>query len=359
MKVFIPMISWVGNFDRYIKSAFAENGAEVSTNKNEFKLNKLMNILKLRQITKLRTLELQYYLKDYNKRVLEDCVANRPDIFLIFNESKLNPHTIKAIKERCKCLMVCILGDDPWDSVRYKADFPHSLKYYDYIFSGDPIWDINIKKVAPNAKIFWHFDGYDPEFYYKIDKNEISDIDRKNFSCEISFTGSSYGTKAEGAYRSDILGNVTEFDLKIWGDDDWPYRFKYLPQLRQKYKGDRLPYDELRILYTLSKINLNLPAPQLYTAFQPRVFEIAAVKGFQIADYRPLLRKLFTEKELVTFDTIGELKEKIKYYLDNNTARMEITDRLHKKVIENYTWKHWAQRILSIINNPDSFESVS
>ena len=357
MNIFMPSISWIGNFDKYIKSAFKDNGAKVGSNRSNFKLNKYIHFLRLHQIEKVRTLELRYYLKEYNTKLYNDCVSYKPDVFMTFNGGRLFPHTIESIKKQCKCMMVCIIGDDPWDSIRHVNDFPHSLKYYDFIFNGEPAWDINIRRVAPDAKVYWQYGGFSPDIYHPIDSDIINDGDKKKYECDLSFTGSSYGSKAEGAYRSDVLGYVADYDLKIWGDDNWPYRFKYLPQLREKYQGDRLPYEDLRKLYTLSRINLNIPAPQVLSSFQPRVFEIAAVKGFQIADYRPLMRKLFTENELVTFDTIGELREKIRYYLDNETERRKIAKRLHKKVVENYTWKHWAHRILDIINSPESFES--
>jgi len=356
MKIFLPKISWIGNFDHYFKSAFEGNSIEVVTNNSEFKLNKLIHLFKMQQITKIRTLEMMHYLKKYNKQVLQECLACKPDIFIVFNESRLFPDTIKAIKEQCKCLMVCIIGDDPWDSVRWSADFPHSLKYFEIIFNAEPIWNNNIKKAAPKAKIYWHYGGFDPKTYFPVDEKTISLADTERLSCDISFTGSSYGAKAEGAYRSDILSYLKDFDLKIWGDDNWPYRFKYLPQLKEKYQGTRLPYKDLRKLYTLSKICLNLPAPQLFTTFQPRVFEIAAVKGFQIADNRPLLHKLFTEEELVTFDTIDELVEKINYYLQHENEKKEIAEKLYKKVTENYTWKHWARRIVDTIESPENYE---
>lgn len=356
MKIFIPQISWIGNFDRYLFSAFDVDSVEVTTNSAEFRLNRLIHLLKLQQITKIRTLENEYYQKKYNKHVLQECLACKPDVFLVFNESKLYPDTIKNIREQVKCRMVCIIGDDPWDSARWITDFPHSLKYFDIIFNAEPVWNINIKKVAPQAKIYWHCGGFDPEMHFPVDKKTMSHADIERFTCDISFTGSSYGPKAEGAYRSDILSYLTNFDLKIWGDDDWPYRFKYLPQLKAKYQGTRLSYEELRKLYTLSTINLNLPAPQVLTSFQPRIFEIAAVKGFQIADNRPLLRKLFIEEELVAFDTIDELRAKINYYLSHENERREIVEKLYKKVIENYTWKHWAKQILDTIKKPDNYE---
>lgn len=354
MRIFIPKIYWVGGFHKYFMSAFEKNGIEVVTNRIDFKLNLLVHFIKLHQITKIRTLEMEYYLKKYNDSLVSDCISYKPDVFLVFNESKIFTESIKKIKEICKCLMVCVLGDNPWDSDRFRY-LPHSLKYFDFIFNAEPVWNINIRKVAPKAKIFWYISGFDPNVFYPVDESSITDDDRKRLLCDVSFTGTSYDEKAEGAYRAEILAQLIDFDLKFWGDG-WIHRFKYLPELRYKYQGDRISYEELRKLYHLSKINLNLPAPQILSSFQPRVFEIAAVKGFQIADYRPLLRRLFNEDELVTFETIGELREKISYYLMHEQERKAIAERLHEKVIKNYTWTNWARNIINIIDKPNEYE---
>lgn len=350
MKLFIPRIPWIGNFFHYFKSAFENNSIEVATNSNIFKLNKFVHLLKLQHISKIRDFEMNYYLRMYNEQMVKECKAFRPDVFFVFNESHLFPDTIRTIKEQCKCLMVCALGDDPWDSARWITDFPHSLKYFDLIFNAEPSWNINIKKVAPKTKIVWHYGGFDPKFYFPVEESSISLDERQFFGCDVSFTGSSYGHKAEGAYRSDILSFLTDFDLKIWGDDNWHYRVKYLPQLNGKIKGNRLPYDDLRKLYTISKINLNLPAPQILSSFQPRIFEIAAVKGFQIIDNRPLLKNLFADDEIVTFDDIEELREKIKYYLEHEKERMALAENLYRKVTEHFTWSHWAKMVLEVIS---------
>lgn len=358
MKIFIPDIAWVGNYRKFFLDAMKDDAIEVVSNTNRFKANPLIHRFKLHLISKIREWDRQQAMQEYNKKVIGECVKAMPDIFMVMNESKLYPTTIKTIREKCRCIMVGIVADDPWDSIRYKADFPHSLKYFDFIFTGEPLFSINMKRVAPKGKIYYHYGGFDQEMHHPVEESSILKNDVEKFTCDISFTGSSYGPKAEGAYRSDILSYLTDFNLKIWGDDNWPYRFKYLPQLQDCYRGTRLPYDDLRKLYHLSKINLNLPAPQVLTGFQPRVFEIAACKGFQIADHRPLLRKLFTEEELVTFETIGELKEKIRYYLDHETERNEITERLYKKVTEKYTWKNWAKQILDTIAHPEDYESL-
>ncbi|MDD4309778.1 MAG: glycosyltransferase [Candidatus Cloacimonetes bacterium] len=323
---------------------------EVVTNSNHYKLNKLIGATPLRKYTPVQNWERRMCLQKYNAELLNQCRVAKPDVFFVFNESLLFPTTIQAIKEQCKCLMVCCIGDDPWDSVRWVADFPHSLKYFDLIFCADPVWELNIRKVVPHANIFWHYGGYDPEVFHPVPDVEISEADIARLGCQISFTGSAYGSKAEGAYRADILSFVANYDLKIWGGDNWQYRFMYLPELQKCYKGSRLDYKDLTKLYKLSQINMNLPAPQISLTFQPRVFEIAACQGFQIIDNRAKLRDLFADSDIVTFDSAEELKDKVAYYLSHDAERQQMALRLHEKVWGKYTWQHWADDILSKIN---------
>lgn len=359
MKLFIARSQWIGNHPAYIKSSLQKEVGEIGTNTNVFRLSKALHAAKLHHFLPFSRMDFNRALNTYNEGLLAECISFKPDVFMIFNESRVSPLTIKSIKEKCKCLMVCILADDPWDSTRWVTDFPHSLKYFDLIFIGEPTWNINLKRVAPDAKVFLNFGGFDPDFYFPVNPESLSESDKETFSCDVSFTGSAYGNKAEGAYRADILSFLTAFNLKIWGDDNWEYRLKYLPELKPHLKGTRLSLDDLRKLYLLSGVNLNLPAPQVVTSFQPRIFEIAACKGFQIVDNRKLVRKYFTEDELVTFDTIEELREKIRYYTSHETERLRITENLYRKVADQYTWEQWAKMVVNTIRHPGNYEHLS
>ncbi len=358
MKLFMHVGGWVGNFNNFLRDSFLELGQEVASSSSYPLGNKLISRLKLRNINQIRRFEQDLYLKKANAGVLEECCKFKPDVFIVFNENKLTPDTIRMIRERCKCLMVCFVADDPWDSSRWMADFPHSLRYFDIIFAADPGWNNNIRKSAPQARIFWEFGGYDESIFSPLSSEEMASPAAGKYECDLSFTGASYGEKAEGAYRSEILSRMADYDLRIWGDDNWEYRFKYLPELKKCYKGKRLSYPDLRRLYAKSKINLNLPSPQVILGFQPRVFEIGACQGFQVADSRMLLNYMFTEEELVSFVSIGELGEKVKYFLENETERSAYAFRLHERVRGRYTWQKSAARILKTFETGRGIESI-
>lgn len=225
------------------------------------------------------------------------------------------------------------------------------MRYYDIIFVTDKIWIPSIRNVAPYAKIIKIVSGggFNKSLFSPVKEIEITDVDRDELGCDISFTGESYGMRGEGGYRSGILDQLGDYNMKIWGDERWKLRFPYYNNLEKAYHGGRLPFNKLRKLYHLSTINLNMPSPQVFTGFQPRVFEIAACKGFQIVDWREELDEIFTEDELVTFKNIPDLFDKLEYYTRNPEKRQSYIDKLHKKVWENYGWEKCAKEMIDII----------
>ena len=55
------------------------------------------------------------------------------------------------------------------------------------------------------------------------------------------------------------------------------------------------------------------------------------------------------DKHYIDFSTPGELREKILYYRDNETARQEIVRNAHEHVKEFHTWDNRADKFLEII----------
>jgi len=358
MKLFFVQNDWTGNHASFMQKSLSNFVDEVQTNEPLVKCRDLCKRTGLDKIKRVKRWQHRISRKEYNAHLLERCLEAKPDLFIVFNESRIYTETLAEIKKRTKCRMACVIADDPFDSVRF-TDFPHNLKYFDFIFNGEPAFTPNISRIAPKAEIFLSVLGYEPSIYKPLPLSVITQKDRERFECDLSFTGSSYSRKAEGGYRSEMLGYLTDYDLRIWGDDKWDYRFRFIPSLSKCFKGERLPYNDLLKLYTLSKINLNLANPQVIAAFQPRIFEIAAVKGFQIADNHKLIRHFFSEEEIVVFDTIAELLEKIRYYLDNEDKRTAMIDRMHKRVIEEFTYDKWAEKVINCINGKSTEEDRS
>lgn len=286
-------------------------------------------------------------LIDYNNNVFAQLTKFNPDFFFNYSGCNLFPDTVKRIRDELSCRTICFIADNPCDPLPKRDKyFAMTLRYYDILLSPEPMWDKIIKNIAPGAKIISFYGGYDPDLFFPINAIDLLEDDKSKFSCDISFTGGSYGDSPEGSYRAGILGLLESFDLKIWGDQSWQFRFDYYPSLKKAYYGKRLSYDDLRKVYALSKICLNIPSPMLFRGFQPRVFEIAASKGFQIVDHTDELYNFYDKDEIVTFKSLDDLKEKIRFYLSNPEERKAIIERMYNKTINAYSWKEQVGNII-------------
>ena len=96
-----------------------------------------------------------------------------------------------------------------------------------------------------------------------------------------------------------------------------------------------------------TKINLNF-APTDKSGCSVRLYKIMASGGFVMTTPWNNMEETFTiDKHLVVFNSIEELKEKIKYYLDNPKEREIIKENGYIKVQE-YMPKNWAKNIIEI-----------
>ena len=351
MKFLLPFNNFVGGFMQSISDALEQSGHQVINSpqyRPEFKSRIIHRIdshgyLGLRdQIKRERFLE-------FNNLLVTTAGNFKPDVFFNFSGGGYQPDTIKKLKEEAGLLTMCYIADNPCDPRRDKY-FAMSLQYYDVLLYADEAWLKLLNNLAPKAKKIKFFGGYDPKLFFPQKLDSFSQALKETLTYDIVFTGGSYKETGEGGYRAGILGMLAQvgYDVHIWGDKGWDYRKQFYPALENRMHNERLPYKELRALFQLSKVYLNMPSPQILTSFQPRVFEIAAAKGFQIIDHSEELTKIFGD-EYVSFKSFDDLKEKIDYYLTRPEERTLMVDKMYNRVKDNYTWTAQLKKVLAQI----------
>ncbi|MBU0568262.1 glycosyltransferase [bacterium] len=145
-------------------------------------------------------------------------------------------------------------------------------------------------------------------------------------------------------HRKNSLLAVAGFGLKVYGDEGWKRllgeKAACLPWI--DYRG------ELPLIYAASKINLNLTKAQMKQAVTQRVFDVPAVGGFLLTDYRADLEELFDfEKEIASFKSEDELFEKTVYFLSRRQEREKIAHLAHKRVLACHTYQHRMQEMIN------------
>lgn len=115
-------------------------------------------------------------------------------------------------------------------------------------------------------------------------------------------------------------------------------------------KGYADYFKDMPVVFNTSKINLNITSKSIVSGIPLRVFDIMGSGGFVLSNYQPELAEFFENgKEVVLYESIADMEEKIEYYLAHEEERKEIARRGCKKVQENYRFEMRVGEILNTV----------
>ena len=144
--------------------------------------------------------------------------------------------------------------------------------------------------------------------------------------------------------RQQLLKNLDKKIncLTVYGDQLWQ-ESKFI---NTSLKSAIDYYRELPVLYRNSTISLNFTSPQMKTAVNQRVFDVAGAGGFLLTDNRSDINELFGEDCFVVFESEDELVDKSIYYLKNEKERIEKKTKIQKIILSNH---RYTNRITDIV----------
>jgi len=165
------------------------------------------------------------------------------------------------------------------------------------------------------------------------------------YSADLSFMGAGYYN------RKMAFPRLLDFDFKIWGTG-WELESILGPHIQNG--SQHVPTEEAVKIYNAGRINLNLHSSNWHNGVNPegdfvnpRTFEIAACGGFQLVDERSELQELFVaDKEIVTFGTLDELRDRVAYYLEHEEERHRISALARARVFAEHTMEHRMNEML-------------
>lgn len=103
-------------------------------------------------------------------------------------------------------------------------------------------------------------------------------------------------------------------------------------------------------IYKCSKVNLEIASKTFKSGMTLRLFEIMCAGGFVIANYQTEIPDYFTiDKDVVVYESIPDLLNKIDYYLTHDDERMEIAANGQKKVLEHHTYDIRVRQMLDMV----------
>jgi spore maturation protein CgeB len=82
-----------------------------------------------------------------------------------------------------------------------------------------------------------------------------------------------------------------------------------------------------------------------------RTFETTGCGTLLLTNYTPGLEKLFKiGEEIVTYDNINDLDEKVEYYLNNQSERIKIENAGYERSRKDHTYDERSKLLIKIIN---------
>lgn len=227
-------------------------------------------------------------------------LQNRSFDLVLF--SKCNQISSKVFTEAKKKSKTCLWFMDPLSS--YNSEMREKTDLVDYFCCDKK--NVLIEAIKLNCNAFHIHEGFD----HRVDKP----IDTKK-EYEVSFIGNLYGMRRE--LIAGITKNVTVIDNAY---------------------GQRHPW-----VVSKTKINLNFCTDE---GASDRVYKILAAGGFLLTnDWHGRQEVFQNHRDLVIYTDLGDLNEKIEFYLENDKERALIAKSGNQRV-QRFNRLHWAQKIV-------------
>lgn len=125
----------------------------------------------------------------------------------------------------------------------------------------------------------------------------------------------------------------------------------YMPTaVKQVFVGRYLTGHEKNRVINGAKIVFNNLHYAEVSSANKKYFEINGIGGFQLCDYQPTLAEYSgVPVEKVTFGSIDDAIDQIRYYLDKPTERYALSDQQYAHFQVHHTYEKRVQQLLNIV----------
>lgn len=134
--------------------------------------------------------------------------------------------------------------------------------------------------------------------------------------------------------RIEMARSLAPLGLEVRGDENWG-------RILENHGPGVHYFEQLPAFYNSTAININQTSLQMRDAVNQRVFDCPAAGGFVITDNQPDLHDHFdVAREMVTYESLAELCNKVRYYLQHDEERRSIAERARARVLAEHTHAH-------------------
>jgi len=253
----------------------------------------------------------------------------KPDLVFALAQAPLGPSALERLRHRGVTTAFWFV-----ENARVLAYWPQVAPHYDYFYAIQPGRFLEQVAAAGSPSAAYLPVACDPERHAPI---VLTEAERVRFAADVSFAGAPY------LNRRRIFTSLADVGLRLWGAG---WNDPVLAPLAAE-GGRAFGLDEMVRIFSASRINLNVHSAEHVDGLDPdpdyvnpRTFELAACRAFQIVDRRDPLAALFDEHEIVSFSSIPELRALIQRYTKDDEARERIAEAARLKALAEHTYCH-------------------
>ena len=153
------------------------------------------------------------------------------------------------------------------------------------------------------------------------------------------------GAKVTEKERIQLLGTLSNYynvDLYTYGET------KFLPKVNNKGTVSSERYQ--KVVFYLSKINLNITSKPIMSGLSLRVWDIMGSGGFLMSNYQEEIEDYFViGEDLEVFSSEEELVDKVGYYLEHDDIREKIAKSGYEKVRKYHSYDERIKQMIGYL----------
>ena len=270
-----------------------------------------------------------------NKHIISVAEHFRPELVLVVKGEKLLPGTILAIKKTGAFTINWVI-DEPTGKYHPEGKLSN-LHEYDHVVCFDNSYLPLLLQLGAPAAEFLPI-GVDETVY-----TEKIPLAERTYSTDICFLGT-YTPEREKMFTA-----IAEKNLVIYGPN-WKKKIAQHSPLASKLSSTTIKGPDACMYFNQKKININQTHSQAQDGgINLRIPEILATKSFLLTNNFKGLSALFElGKELATYDSPEDFKQKIEYYLAHPEERDAIATAGYERILKEHTFRHRIRKLINI-----------
>jgi spore maturation protein CgeB len=264
----------------------------------------------------------------------------RADLVLCMAQSPVTPEVLQELKK--SGIQTAFWFVEDYQTLNYWQAVAQHIENFFVIQKGE--FFEQLKKIGCAGPYYLPL-AADPEVHCPL---QLSPADMEEFGSDLSHVGAGYHN------RRNFFAGLLDLNFKIWGNE-WDAAAALNSVIQRD--GERVTTEDSVKVFNATSINVNLHSSTYHDGVNPfgdfvnpRTFEIASCRAFQLVDERRYLNDCFAEgSEMITFSSLQDFREKAAHYLANPHQRIEIAEAARQRVLAQHTYEHRMLELLGLI----------